>query len=194
MEQFIYGTSAADAPCADGARWRLRKTGGADRLSCYELHTDGAADADAPGVMLNVIRGLLDGMHVGVIAEGGASGALSGLGKVWREGRMLKRRESSAFVALGHTVGEIPRDGVEACARAGGAFRFMGFDGSVPGDTVFRNLTEGDDSDSAALSCCDLADGVLSIRLDAEKIDENAVLGEISDTIGSCGRFLQVEL
>lgn len=194
MEQFKNGTSAVDIPCADAACWRLRKTGNADQISSYELWAGGKADAGTPGVMLHVISGLLDGMHVGVIAESDKASALPSLGRVWRDGRILKRSEGSAFVALDQAFDGIPCEDIAPCVGTDAAFRFMGFDGNVPEDTVFRSLVEGDNGATIELSCRSFADGVLSIRFDGEKMDETAALGEISDAIGHCGRSLQVDL
>ena len=78
MKQFTNGTSAlADSMC-----WNLCKLENADEMAAYELRVQGTADEQAPEVMMHVINGLLDGMHVGVIAESGESGtkALSRLG------------------------------------------------------------------------------------------------------------------
>lgn len=194
MKQFMSGTSAIES--AQAACWGLYRTGGADEIASYELRPQGEADAQAPEVMLQVIRGLLDGMHVGVIAESGEAGmpALNRLGSIWRDGRMLKRSEGGAFVALENRFDGLTSEGIEPCVGAGTAFRFIGFDGHVPEDTVFRSLVDQSANGMIELSCHDFADGVLSIRFDAEKVDETETLGDISRAVSGCGCFLQVDM
>ena len=194
MEKYINGTLAARAENAAG--WGLRKTGGQENIVSYELRTHGAHKEEAADVALHVINGLLDGMQVGVIAESGEAGmpALTKLGSVWRDGRLLKRGQGSAFVAMESNFDRLSRCGVEPCVGAGAAFRFLGFESSAPADRVFRSLLEPDDDAVIELRCPDLAGGVLNIRLDAEKIDESKALGGISAALGDCGQSLQVEM
>ncbi|MBS5702778.1 MAG: hypothetical protein KHW93_02940 [Butyricicoccus pullicaecorum] len=192
MKQFTNGTSAlADSMC-----WNLCKLGSADEMASYELRAQGTADAQAPEIMMHVISGLLGGMQVGVIAECGEAGmpALSGLSGVWHDGRMLKRGQGGAFVALDPHFGELESDGLEPCVGAGAAFRFLGFDSHVLDDTVFRSLLGGDTGAEIEVSCRDFADSVLSIRLDAEKVDETEALSGISRAVSECGCFLQIDL
>ena len=192
MKQFTNGTSAlADSMC-----WNLCKLENADEMAAYELRVQGTADKQAPEVMMHVINGLLDGMHVGVIAESGESGtkALSRLGSVWHDGRMLKRGAGSAFVAIDKDFGELESEDIEPCVGAGTAFRFMGFGGHVLEDTVFRSLMGDDSGAEIEVSCQDFADGVLSIRFNAEKVDETETLGDISRAVSDCGRSLQIEM
>lgn len=59
----------------------------------------------------------------------------------------------------------------------GTAFRFLGFDDHVIEDTVFRSMMDSDSDAVIEVSCRDFADGVLSIRFDADKIDETGLLG-----------------
>lgn len=194
MEQFKNGTSAINMSFAETASWHLRRTGGADQISSYELWPEKAADTDAPGVMLRVISGLLDGMHVGVMAESERCDALPSLGRIWRDGRMLKGRGNCAFVALDQAFGEIQSEDIASCVDAGAAFRFVGFDGNAPEDMVFRSLLEGDSDAAIELSCSGFADGVLSIRFDGEKVDEKTALGGISEAIGHLGRNLKIDI
>ena len=176
------------------ACWDLRRTGGQENMVSYELRT--GSDGDAAEVTLEVVRGLLDGMQVGVIAESGAAGmpALSKLGSVWHDGRLLKRGQGGAFVAMERGTEAICRDTMASCVDAGAAFRFLGFEQSAPADRVFRSLMEPDSDAVIELSCPDLEGGVLRIRWDAEKIDESKALGGISEAVGGCGRSLQVQM
>lgn len=194
MKKYINGTLAAHAENAAG--WDLRKTGGQENIVSYELRTRGAHKDEAADVALHVINGLLDGMQVGVIAESSEDGvpALSKLGNVWRDGRLLKRGQGGAFVAMEPNFDPLSRGGVEPCVDTGAAFRFLGFESSAPADQIFRNLVEPGDDAVIELCCPDLAGGVMSIRLDAEKIDESKALGGISAALGDCGQSLQVEM
>ena len=166
--------------------WKLRKTDA--EAAAYELETK--ADSNTSKVMLHVISGLLDGMQVGIIAEGDHAG----LCNVWRDGRVLKRAQGSAFVALDYNMGELPSEQIAACIGKGVTLRFIGFDESVPDDTVFRSLMGGDHGAAIEVSCKDLHEGILSFRLDSDKIDENTTLNGISDAVGDYGKSLLIAL
>ncbi|MGM9613066.1 MAG: hypothetical protein ACI3XZ_06120 [Butyricicoccus sp.] len=188
MKQVMNGTSAL----ADSACWNLSKLGSADEMAAYELRVQGTADEQASAVMMHVINGLLDGKHVGVIAESREGKTLSRLENIWRDGRMLKRGDASAFVALDKDFGELESTDIEPCT--GASFRFMGFEGHAPEDTVFRSLMSGDSGAEIEVSCHNFEDGVLSIRFNAEKVDETETLGDISRAVSDCGRFLQIDM
>lgn len=192
MEQYVGGILPAEA--MGPARWNLRRMGGQENMISYELRGQGARQEETADVTLRVINGLLGGLQVGVIAESGEAGmpALTKLAAVWQDGRLLKRGQGGAFVAMEHDFDALSRGGVEPCVGAGAAFRFLGFEQSAPEDRVFRGLL-GPASDAVIeLRCHDLADGVLRIRWDAEKIDENEALGGISAAVG--GERLRVEM
>lgn len=193
MNQFTNGTSALKD---SSACWSLNKMGNRGDMAAYELRARETAGTQASGIMMNVIGGLLGGMHVGVIAECGEHGihALSGLDNVWHDGRMLKRGEGGAFVALDRCFSELVPEEIEPCVGAGTAFRFLGFDGHVIEDAIFRSLMRRDSDAVIEVSCRDFADGVLSICFDAEKVDETALLGGISECVQSSGRVLQIEM
>ena len=178
------------------ACWDLRRTVGQENMVSYELRTQAGGDGRAAEVTLEVIRGLLDGMQVGMIAESGEAGmtALSGLASIWHDGRLLKRGQGGAFVAMERSAETLGRETMASCADAGAAFRFLGFDQSAPADRIFRGLMDPDSGAAIEVSCPDLAGGVLCIRLDAEKIDETKALGGISEAVGDCGRSLRVEM
>lgn len=192
MKQFMSGTSAVEISEAGMACWNLHRMD----ASCYELRPQGAADAQAAEVLLRVISSVLEGAHVGVIAESTAGGlrTLTGLSRIWRDGRVLKRDTGSAFVALDGHFSELDIEAFEPCVGAGTAFRFLCFAGHATEEAVFRSLI-GERSDAVLeLSCRDLADGVLTVRFDAEAVDEGDLLRDISHAVGCCGCLLEVAL
>ena len=190
MNQLKNGTpEAGNRSC-----WSLNKTGAQKEMASYELRAQETADAQTPEIMMDVVSGLLKGMYVGVTAACGEHGipALSRLNHVWQDGRLLKRGQGSAFVALDRCFGELKSEGLEPCVGTGTAFRFLGFDDHVIEDTVFRSMIDSDSDAIIEVSCRDFADGVLSIRFDADKIDETGLLGGISARVQNSGRFLRV--
>lgn len=190
MNQLVHGTLEAE----NQPQWSLNKTGAQKEMASYELRAQAAGDAQAPEIMMQVISGLLKGMHVGVTAACGEHGlsALNRLTSVWHDGRVLKRGQGGMFVALDHGFGGLESDGLAPCVGTGTAFRFLGFDGHVIEDTMFRGMMGGDSAAAIEVSCRDFADGVLSIRFDADKIDEAALRSGISAQVKSSGRLLRV--
>ena len=171
----------------NAAGWNLRKTGTGENMVSYELRTDGAHDGCEADVALRVINGLFGGMQVGVIAESNeAAGipALSSLGSLWRNGRLLKRGKGGAFVTMENDFDVVRRGGVESCVGTGAAFRFLGFEDHAPTDRIFRGLLDAENDAVIELSCPDLAEGVMCIRWDTEKVDENRAIRDISQAVG----------
>ena len=193
MKQFINGTSAVNISCA-AASWQLCRLDGGEQLTTYELRTKGAADEGAAEVVREVINALLAEKRVGIIAESDESAALSSLSSVWSDGRMMRHSGGSAFVALDTAFCGIPSAGLATCAKAGTAFRFMGFTSRVPADILFRTLVDGDSDAAIQLSCPDIAGGALSLRVNSESIDESVVLRQITEAVGGCGRSLSIDL
>lgn len=195
MKQMINGTSAlADMVC-----WNIWKTRSDDRFTEYALHAGSTGDGASFAVLVRVIAALMAACRVAVRVEGtpSSASALASLEEIWPDGRMLKRADSAAFVALTDRLdGDEMQDGLEVCVGADVAFCFMGFDEKVDADHAFRCLL-GDETYGAPqieLTCAGMEMGDLYIRLDVEQVDECALLSAVRDAVAGCGRYLQMEM
>lgn len=195
MYEYVDGSSAL----ADAACWNIWKTRSEESVAEFALHASEAEDAASPAVLAHVIAGLLDHMRVAVRAEGSpcSVGALTALEDIWKDGRMLKRAQGAAFVAVtdGLETGEL-LEGIEPCVGADAAFCFKGFSAHVGADQAFRSLMDSDNLGQAQieLTCPDFASGDLYIRLDAAQMDECDMLGVVRGAVSHCGRYLQMEM
>ena len=195
MKQMTSGTAAL----ADMACWNIWKTRCDDHFTEFALHTGDKDGSDTAEVLTHVISELMGKRSVAVRVEGVPSSApaLAALENIWEDGRMLKRADGSAFVALADRLDEEElRTGLMPCVGADVAFCFMGFGGQVSADHAFRCLMgeEAGGTPALELTCADIEMGDLYIRMDAEQMDECDMLRCVRDAITGCGRFLQMEM
>lgn len=189
MEQFMNGTSAVHVCSTKAGSWNLYKCRYIDdAMLSYTLQMQDVENCQM--AMVQVINRLLHHMQVGLLAACSETdeAALSLLAGHYPDGRMLKCSTRCAFVALDNCF-----EGLEGIADTMG-FRLAGFDAQASSDAVFRTLLEQDGLQDARLeiSCRHFAEGILYIRLNAEKTDEAEMIGMISDAIHECGGLLQV--
>lgn len=183
------GTSAVHVRGADANCWNLYKCRYIDdTMLSYTLQIHDAENCRM--ALMQVINRLLHHMQVGLLAtcSGTDDAAPLQLAACYPDGRMLKRGTHCAFVALDSCF-----EGLQDITNTMG-FRLAGFEEQASSDAIFRTLLEQDGMQDALLeiSCRRFAEGILYIRLNAEKTDEAEIVGIISAAVHECGGLLQV--
>lgn len=170
--------------------WTLEKTDIIEPLVRYTIQPLPNGEPYPAQLLFDVTDKLLSGKCVGIMAESESQKNLSGLCKIWHDGRLLRRSEGCSFVCI-EPCFLAPIPALKSLYLSGVAdFHFSLFSNTTPEETMFRHMLNTHTDAPLRLLVPKSADKMVLV-VNTNQFKESEFLSKLSEAVSFSGRSIK---
>lgn len=173
--------------------WTLEKTDVIKPLVKYIMKPLPKVEPYPQQLLFDVTNSMLNGKCVGVLADGAALQALTGLSALWHDGRLLRRPEGCSFVSIEPCFNTPTKQLKNAYISQMASFHFSVFSSSTPEETMLNHMLNTP-TDAPLRIEIPKSGNEMIIIVHTNQIKEKDFLSMLSSAVSSSGRNLQYNM